>query len=208
MKHDCYIVTNEACHKAFIEWANRVKFPVENICNDGTTSNETRLGAVGDIQFALEAFELQDRDVLVIAGDTVFYNDFDLGPLLSVFEARQDGCLVTYYECSDAETTKTGILELDSDGAKVTAFVEKPEPSETLSRKACPCFYFFRGESNSLVQEFLAEKAEADMRERDASGKYIGWLIHRYPVYAVRIPGRLEVGDLPSYIEADAYFRQ
>ena len=49
------------------------------ILNDGSISNETRLGAVADIQFALNSVDKKDDNaVLVIAGDTLFLQDFKL----------------------------------------------------------------------------------------------------------------------------------
>ena len=61
------------------------------IINDGSTSNDTRLGAVADIQFALNSGDkTDDLDVLVIAGDTLFLQDFKLeefiGYVLSYFK--------------------------------------------------------------------------------------------------------------------------
>ena len=53
------------------------------IINDGSTSNETRLGAVSDIKFGLES--KYDEDVLVVAGDTLFMDDFNLGDFIKRF---------------------------------------------------------------------------------------------------------------------------
>jgi NDP-sugar pyrophosphorylase family protein len=47
---DVYLVCNQFYHDAFLKWAQDTGFPVENVINDGTTSNETRLGAVKDME--------------------------------------------------------------------------------------------------------------------------------------------------------------
>ncbi|KAH6570713.1 hypothetical protein BASA62_004192 [Batrachochytrium salamandrivorans] len=98
---------------------------------------------------------------------------------------------------------------------RVCSFLEKPHPSATLSRLACPCLYFLSPQALNLLPVFLAEskvRFEAGKYDKgslldhiDASGKFIAWLIHRHPTYAYRISGRLDIGGLSSYIQADAY---
>ena len=68
----------------YTETSNMVSDKKLTILNDGSTSNETRLGAVADIQFALNSVDrwltelTGDHAVLVIAGDTLFFQDFKL----------------------------------------------------------------------------------------------------------------------------------
>lgn len=49
--------------------------------DDGTSTNETRLGAVCDIEFTIEKLQLDDDDMLVIAGDNLL--DFSLTKFIS-----------------------------------------------------------------------------------------------------------------------------
>ena len=58
------------------------------VVDDGTETNETRLGAVKDIQFAMERLGLDD-DLLVLAGDNLL--DFSLGSFLSYIKEKQAG---------------------------------------------------------------------------------------------------------------------
>src|ERR1041385_7522009 len=53
------VVTNGKFHRKFVDWAAaRVSPKPLTLFDDGTTSNEGRLGAIGDILFVLEVSEL------------------------------------------------------------------------------------------------------------------------------------------------------
>ncbi|KAF1382251.1 hypothetical protein PFLUV_G00141780 [Perca fluviatilis] len=180
-----YVVTNALYHAAFEEWASH--FTNVKILSDQTRSNDGRLGAVACLQLAVKHFNIEDH-VLVIGGDTLFKEDFSLGKVKERFSDLQakceDSCLVLSYQCKEEETQKYGILEVDSD-LRVLCMKEKPLPSETKSRRA-----------------------EAPIDKKDAPGNFVSWLIPRKPVYIHQISGRFDVGNLPSYIECDLYFRK
>ena len=262
-----YVVTNQHFYPDFLRWAQENDVPPANILNDGTTTNESRLGATADIRFAVDRMawskgggggrggggDASDNDdddsVLVVAGDTLLYRDFPLGHVQAEYGRLPPGsCLVTYYQCSDADTTKTGILRVDCDTTgttgtdtgttgtgRVQGFLEKPGPDDTPLRNACPCVYWMH---RTVVQQwlprFLDEATTMQYTEQhtehqhetttkhlhettttrqplldhyDATGKFLAWLWSRCPVYARPIAGRLDVGDLASYIEADRYMR-
>ncbi|XP_017296279.1 glucose-1-phosphate thymidylyltransferase [Kryptolebias marmoratus] len=203
-----YVVTNALYRAAFEEWA--AGFINVQILSDQTRSNEERLGAVACLQLAVKHFNIQEH-VVVIGGDTLFLEDFSLGDMERRFSDVQrkcaGGCLVLAYTCRDEETKKYGILEVDEDG-RVVCMKEKPDPSETESRRACPCFYLFSEDSLPLLDSFLQQKKDAPVDERDAPGNFVSWLIQRKPVYAHQISGRFDVGNLPSYVECDRYFRE
>ncbi|XP_043986675.1 glucose-1-phosphate adenylyltransferase isoform X3 [Gambusia affinis] len=169
-----------------------------------------RLGAVACLQLAVKHFGIQDG-VIVIGGDTLFREDFSLGRVaqkVSELQARSaDSCLLLCYRCRDEETQKYGILEVDED-LRVLRMKEKPRPSETESRRACPCFYVFSKESLPLLDAFLEEKKDAPIEERDAPGNFVSWLIPRKPVFTQEISGRFDVGNLPSYLDCDVYFSE
>ncbi|KAJ4932969.1 hypothetical protein JOQ06_029807 [Pogonophryne albipinna] len=206
---DCiHVVTNAVYHAAFEEWASH--FTNVKILSDQTTSNEGRLGAVACLQLAVKHFNIEDH-VLVIGGDTLFKEDFSLKKVKERFNELQaeseDSCLLLSYQCQEEETSKYGILEVDSD-LHVLCMKEKPLSTETQSRRACPCFYMFSKKSLPLLENFLEEKKEAPIEEKDAPGNFVSWLIPRKPVYIHEISGRFDVGNLPSYIECDLYFRE
>ncbi|XP_020488896.2 glucose-1-phosphate adenylyltransferase [Labrus bergylta] len=203
-----YVVTNALYHAAFEEWASH--FTNVKILSDGTKSNDERLGAVACLQLAVTHFNIKDH-VVVIGGDTLFKEDFSLGEVKKRFSDLlakcEDDCLVLSYQCKEEETRKYGILEVDGD-LRVLCMKEKPLPSETKSRRACPCFYVFSKKSLPLLDTFMEEKKEAPIEEKDAPGIFVSWLISRKPVYIHEISGRFDVGNLPSYIECDLYFKE
>lgn len=206
-QHDIYVVTNAQCHQRFCEWASAHSIPLEHIISDGTESNETRLGAVPDILFGIEHFQLDKEDVLVVGGDTLFLHDFDLDRFLQAFETNS--CLVTTYQVSDDEVHKVGIVEKNAQGI-ITSFLEKPEATATQARSACPCFYLFHHKSIPIIKEFIqkCQEANAPKEAYDATGKCLAYLYPRFPIATYPLSGRIDVGDLDSYIDANAYFKQ
>jgi glucuronokinase len=202
------IVSSAAKFVFFEEWmAERARgFPADRLLNDGSWSNEERLGAVADIQFALEQGKV-DSDVCIVAGDTLFDASFDLSAVYQAFQSHTDGDMLLCYPVrNDAEVRKRGILEVDADNV-VTAFLEKPDPAATLSRLACPAFYLFRRASLPLIAEFLAVHAAAPLEDRDTPGRLVQWLVGRgHRFYAHRIGGRFDIGSLDEYCRAlDAF---
>ncbi|XP_077435649.1 glucose-1-phosphate adenylyltransferase [Vanacampus margaritifer] len=204
---DIYVVTNALYLSAFEEWA--AHFPNVKIVCDQTTSNDDRLGAVACLQLAVKHFHIQDH-VLVIGGDTLFKEDFSLARIQSRFCQLQAECednnMLLSYQCRDDETPKYGIVEVD-DELRVVCMKEKPLPSETTSRRACPCFYVLSKKSLPLLDAFLLEKKDAAILEKDAPGNFVSWLILRKPVYAHEIGGRFDVGGLQSYLDCDRFFK-
>src|SRR5207253_2347541 len=65
---EVHVVTNHKFAGSFVEWAASRGVVVHD---DGTTSEDDRLGAIGDIQFVIDETGLDD-DLLVVAGDNLF----------------------------------------------------------------------------------------------------------------------------------------
>ncbi len=170
---DIYIITNDKFYTHFLEWKEHSPRKVE-IINDGTKTNETRLGAVGSIAFASKIFGTDD-DVMVIAGDNLF--EFSLTELIQVFEKTNASVVASRdLEKKEAVAKKFGVVELDSDN-KVIGFEEKPEhPKSTLASTAC---YIFKKEDVRdiplMMQEYSAH---------DNLGDFIRWLVEKRSVYA------------------------
>ncbi|KAJ8417541.1 hypothetical protein AAFF_G00223840 [Aldrovandia affinis] len=203
-----FVVTNKLYHRAFEDWAR--PFANVRILSDGTQSNAERLGAVACLQLAVKHFQIEDH-VLVIGGDTLFKEDFSLCRFTDEFSALVEKCddsnLVLSYQCKHEETVKYGILEVGAD-LRVACMKEKPRPSDTPSRRACPCFYLLSKKSIPLLDAFLDEKKNAPIEERDAPGNFLSWLISRKAVYVHEVSGRFDVGNLSSYLECDAFFKE
>ncbi|CAL8341251.1 unnamed protein product [Boreogadus saida] len=203
-----YVVTNAVYHKAFEEWASQ--FSLVKVLSDHTRSNEDRLGAVACLRLTIKHFKIEDH-VIVIGGDTLFLEDFSLKTVEGKFSELQvqcaDNSLVLSYQCKEEDTHKYGILEVDED-LRVLCMKEKPTAAQTESRRACPCFYMLSKKCLPLLDHFLESKKDLPIQDRDAPGNFVSWLIQRSPVYTHEISGRFDVGNLPSYIECDLYFKE
>lgn len=185
---DIQLVTNARFAPLFEEWSDGV-----TILDDGTSTNETRLGAIGDIQFAA-----LDDDALVIAGDNLF--DYELADLLE-FQRSRDGSAVAVHDVGSKELAKKyGVIDVDADG-RIVDFAEKPEePASTLVATAT---YFYTRAHLQLVDAYLAEGNPPDQ-----PGHFVAWLHRREPVYAYRFDGGwYDVGDLGQLLEADNRLR-
>jgi hypothetical protein len=60
------------------------------IVNDGTESNDDRLGAVADIRFVVESLNISTENILIVAGDTLFFREFSLRHFVEKFNKLQE----------------------------------------------------------------------------------------------------------------------
>ena len=190
------LVTNARFADDFREWA-RVRGGV-TVHDDGTVSNEDRLGAIGDIAFVLGRVGTDD-DLLVVAGDNLF--DFSLGAFAEFTAGKGVASAVAVYDCGDLElATQYGVVDVDGDD-RVLDFQEKPaEPRSTLVATAA---YLYHREHQPLVSRYLAEGNPPDQ-----PGRLVAWLYEREPVYAFRFPGLwFDIGNPEQLLEADNHWR-
>ncbi|XP_063964843.1 UTP--glucose-1-phosphate uridylyltransferase-like [Lytechinus pictus] len=198
------VVTNDFYKDHFESWA--LNWKCVHLISDSTTCNDDRIGAVACFQLAVKEGNIDD-DVLVIGGDTLFYDDFSLSDFLAAFQKRKEShpgaSMVVSNHVPCEEVVKRGILEVN-DELKVTGFLEKPNLEDTNSRRACPCFYLFSKESLPHLDSFLSEPRP--MKERDATGNFVKYLYSRMPVYVYDISGRFDVGSLEDYKVCHKHF--
>jgi glucose-1-phosphate thymidylyltransferase len=188
---EVHLVTNARFAPDFERWAEGKDVRVHD---DGTTSNEDRLGAIGDI-----AFVGLDDDLLAIAGDNLF--DYSLADYESYWRAKGGSC-VAVHDVGDLELAKKyGIVDVD-DNDLITNFVEKPaRPPTTLCATAT---YLYRRDHAALVSTYLEEGNPPDQ-----PGNFVAWLHKREPVYAYRFPGEwYDIGDQAQLLEADNRMRR
>ncbi len=189
------VISNHKFAHIFEEWAANKGVPV-TVVDDGTSTNETRLGAVRDIEFAIKKLDL-DSDMTVIAGDNVL--DFSLTKFLSFCTEKKASCVMRYYEPDVKTLVKRGVLELDDD--RVISMEEKPEKPKT--QWCCPPFYYYSREDAKRIGEALADGCGYD-----APGSFIAWLCRKSPVYAMKMPGsRYDIGNLESYTKIRNEYR-
>ena len=167
-----------------------------SIINDGTQDNESRLGAIGDMDLAIRQRAIGE-DLMVLAGDNLF--DFSLVDFATYQASVNADCVTAHKEVRMAALQKTGVAELDAWG-RVLSFEEKP--AKPRSNFAVPPFYLYKKETLPLIRTYLEEGNNAD-----APGQFVGWLVRKKPVYAFRFTGkRHDIGSLESYREAQRLF--
>ena len=190
-KVDEYVViSNHKFAHHFEKWAAE-KTQNITVVDDGTESNETRLGAVRDIQFAIDKLGIDD-DMLVIAGDNVL--DFSLTKFIEYALSKKTSCIMRYFEAVEKKLTKCGVVEIDEND-KILSMEEKPEKPK--SNWCCPPFYYYTKEDSNLIEKGIASGCGTD-----APGSYIAWLCTQTPVHAMEMPGsRYDIGNLESYEE-------
>lgn len=182
------VISNHKFARHFDEWAKQ-KTQKVTVVDDGTDSNETRLGAVKDIQFAIDKLNLDD-DMLVIAGDNLL--DFSLTRFISYAVEKGTSCIMRYYEENEQKLLKCGVVTIDENDK----ILEMTEKSPTPATHWCtPPFYFYTREDAKLVQKGIEAGCGVD-----APGSYIAWLCKQTDVHAMEMPGkRYDIGNLESY---------
>ena len=192
-----HVVTNSRFARDFEHWATSRDGVV--VHDDGTTSNEDRLGAMGDVAFVLDRIGVVD-DVLVIAGDNLF--DYDLGELVAFWRGKGVASALAVHDVGDLRlASQYGIVDVAGDD-RIVGFVEKPaEPASTLAATAT---YLYHREHVPLVRRYLDEGNAPDQ-----SGSFVAWLHEREPVYAYWFTGVwLDIGDREQLLAADNLLRR
>lgn len=192
------LVTNARFHAQFVEWAKGRGLDTLQVLNDGTTCNEDRLGAIGDLQFAIERAGI-DGDLMVAGTDNIF--QFAVRPLVEFFGEKGENSIAVLRESDPTRISKTAELHLDETG-RVHGFVEKP--ANPTSDLISPPLYIFRRDTLPLVKTFLEGGHSAD-----SPGRLLAWLHQERPVYGcVMEGGRHDIGSPETYHEARAAIEQ
>ena len=190
------VISNHKFCKHFEVWADGKRQKI-TVVDDGTETNETRLGAVKDIQFAIEKLGIFD-DAIIIAGDNLL--DFSLTAFIQYAKAKKTSCVMRYFEPSLARLQKCGVMEIDVSDL-VLSMEEKPQEPKT--HWACPPFYFYIKEDLSLIEKGIREGCGVD-----APGSYVSWLAAKVKVHAMEMPGhRYDIGNLESYEKVKAEYK-
>jgi glucose-1-phosphate thymidylyltransferase len=193
-----HLVTNSRFAPDFAEWAEPRGI---RVYDDGTTSNDDRLGAVGDLRLVVEEAGLGDEDLLVLAGDNLF--ELSLARFAEWWRSKpQPASAVPLHDVGDLElATQYGIAAIDPEG-RIVEFVEKPsEPPSTL---ASTLIYLLPPEHVALVAEYLKAGESPDN-----AGSFLGWLAGRERVYGYRFEGPwYDIGNHDQLLEADNRLRR
>jgi glucose-1-phosphate thymidylyltransferase len=192
---EIHVVTNARKAPAFMRWAGGRQVRVHD---DGTTSNDDRLGAIGDMRFVVEQAAVDD-DLLVIAGDNLF--EFSLAQFVDFWHGKGSASAIAVRDVGSRELARRyGVVELAADD-RVLDFVEKPDdPPSTLAATAT---YLFHRDHVPLIETYLAEGNAPDQ-----PGRFVAWLHRREPVFGWRFAGEwFDIGDLEQLLQADNRLR-
>jgi len=198
-----YVVTNDKFAGDFQAWSESYQSRKRGtefkfkIINDGSKSDEDKLGAIGDINFVVTRENLSQSNLLVVAGDNLLAES-----LANFVEfARGTDATVAVYDVGDAEAIKKyGNITVDADGI-ITRFQEKPEkPQGTLAAVAV---YYYSAAVLSLLTTYLAAGNNPDQ-----PGRFVQWLYTRKPVKTFLIKGKwLDIGSKETLESADKILR-
>ncbi|WP_438350042.1 nucleotidyltransferase family protein [Paenibacillus sp. FA6] len=192
-----YIVSNDKFYQAFVDWADsRTTNTRLHIINDGTTTVENKLGAVGDIHYVIEKEQIQD-DLMVLAGDNIF--TFDLRDYIQFFyKEYRDSILVQQLDKLE-DLQRVGVVELDNE-QRVLSFEEKPvHPKTNIGVFA---IYIYRKDTLPLFDQYLSEG-----HNPDAPSYFPEWLHSRKEIRAYDADGdSYDIGTHEAYREVQELF--
>ncbi len=174
---EVFLVSNAKFFFHFLEWAKKYgeKYPSAkkiSVINDGTESNETRLGALGDILFVIHQKRLRE-DILLIAADNLF--DFSLTGMHQ-FYLEQKKTVIALYDIKDLKlASHYGVVEIDK-SLRLTHFVEKPNhPQSTLISTG---IYLLPKQGITLLELYVKYGYSTDK-----IGSFFEWLHKKEDVY-------------------------
>jgi glucose-1-phosphate thymidylyltransferase len=191
-----YVVINHRFLDQFRAWLGKAPTakPIRLI-DDGSTSDENRLGAIGDMSLVVEREKIAE-DLLVVGGDNLF--TFSLRDLVSFY--REKGTSVVLHSCGDvASASRFSNVEMDTSG-RIIHFEEKPKnPKSDL---VAICVYLFEPSVLRLMRTYLD-----DGENPDAPGHFIEWLCKRIAVYGKPMGGEwFDIGNAEAYHKANRFF--
>ncbi len=191
------IITNHRFAPIFEEWASAQNYvkPV-TIVDDGTSTNETRLGAVCDLLFAMDKLGLDD-DLLVVAADNILM--FSFQEFVDFAREKNSSCIMCHEQPSIERLQRTGVVVLDGNN-RVLNMEEKPQAPK--SHWAVPPFYIYLKKDLGLVRHSVENGCGKDAPGNLAHYMVDNTVMHAWPMSA----GRFDIGSLDSYNEAKELF--
>lgn len=187
------IVTNHRFAPIFQQWAAEQHYvkPV-TIIDDGTETNETRLGAVCDLLLAIDQLGIDD-DMLVVAADNLLF--FSFQEFVDFAQQKQTSCIMCHHQPSVEKLQRTGVIVVDEQ-MRVLNMEEKPQ--EPKSHWAVPPFYIYKKHDLPLVRHSVADGCG-----KDAPGNLAHYMVEHTVMHAWPMTGgRFDIGSLDTYYEA------
>ena len=234
------IVTNHRFTPIFEEWvktpsgspclggrlqgvAGRWKKPI-TIIDDGSTTNDNRLGAVRDLLLVMEKTpssspclggekksSLRREDLGGSEKSSLNREDIGGSDLLVVAadnllffsfqefvdfaKEKQTSCIMCHEQPSIEKLQRTGVVELDANN-KVLGMEEKPQVPK--SHWAVPPFYIYLKKDLDLVRHSVENGCG-----KDAPGNLAHYMVEHTTMHAWPMTGgRFDIGSLDTYYEA------
>ena len=196
-----YVVTNGKFFDSFKAWAEKADYKAKiSVINDNTFTNETRLGAIKDIELAADRMNIDD-DLLVVAGDNLF--EFDIKKLIGFGKKNSDGITIALYDIKDiGSASRYGVVSVDKANL-VTDFEEKPKaPKSTLVSTGV---YFIPKGKVATIKKYISSPGT----KPDQPGYYISWMAKFDKVYGLAFrEDWYDIGDIESYRKADEEYKK
>lgn len=196
---EIYVVTNHKFINSFAGWQNETVSRAKiTVLDDGSTEEQNRKGAIGDIAFVIEKMNIDD-ELLVVAGDNFF--TYLLKDYYDFYKQKQRDCVCVKIWQDKSTLRNFGIALLDEKG-KVLEIEEKPE--EPKSNTVVFATYFYTKDTVPLFQKYLSEG-----NNPDAPGNFPAWLYKQKEVYAYTFKGECyDIGTRQSYEEVQQLFQK
>ena len=191
------IITNHRFADIFCQWAAEQTYtkPI-TIVDDGTETNETRLGAVCDLLFAMDQLGIDD-DMLVVAADNLLF--FSFREFVDFAREKGTSCIMCNEQKDIEKLRRTGVIVVD-DQMRVLNMEEKPE--QPKSTWAVPPFYIYKKQDLPLVRGSVDDGCG-----KDAPGNLAHYMVDHTTIHAWAMPaGRFDIGSLDTYYEAQKLF--
>eukprot|EP00933_Yihiella_yeosuensis_P051473 TRINITY_DN49416_c0_g1_i1.p1 TRINITY_DN49416_c0_g1~~TRINITY_DN49416_c0_g1_i1.p1 ORF type:complete len:689 (-),score=118.68 TRINITY_DN49416_c0_g1_i1:103-2169(-) len=225
---DIFVVSNALKYKHFERWATAKGIGVNRVVNSGATAPSKARGVLRDVELGLRRAQLtlgpiHNRELIVFAGDTLFFKDFDLQRILD-FHCYKGGSLGLYYGRRDTDVPcERGMCDIDIETSKFRAFVEKPKEGQRGSdfQSVSPLFYILEPATWQQIPTFNAEllsrssssKTLADGGRGSFSfGHFVQHAIEdkKLPFFGMRMPGAFHLiggkTGLEEYLSLDRSF--
>jgi glucose-1-phosphate thymidylyltransferase len=191
-----YVLSNEKFKNDLTAWADQRGGSIK-VVSDGSTSPESMLGAIGDLDFFLRTTRF-DEDLFIFGSDNLFSWQLDA---FVAFARKTAKPVVGVYDMKDkAEVAgKFGVVETDAVG-KVVSFEEKPDAPRTALIGTC--MYYVPKAYFAKIGEYLAAGSN-----KDAIGRLFAWFSQHGELYAFPFSGTwLDIGHLDTLEEARTLF--
>jgi glucose-1-phosphate thymidylyltransferase len=194
------VVTNDKFYRDYLQWRRKSRISQRvTIINDGTKREESKLGAVGDIYYALKKRKI-DTDLLIIAGDNIFQEW--LSSFINFAQKKSPHVSIGIYNLKDKlKARRYGVVKVNRNHL-IEDFQEKP--AHPASTYIASCVYYFPRQTLNYLKEYVTKLK----RDTDRAGDYIKWVMTKCNIYGFKFTSLwLDIGQMDTYKKAQRYFK-